>query len=308
MLPVHLPGTIPLIGRLAHSPVKKRQDQPRPSDDAATFARNWNPPSDTNSSSRPKDSTWRPKDRSSRPNLKRIGSRTPSAVLFGMRRTSRTTTTYSPLARIPTTSSLPGSNNNRSQQPPTSRPTCRRIRRHRRAHVTNPEPKMNSKPNRNQNKKSPPANGQVLESTAHARTAGAAPAQRTEEVSQRTLSHLPITSIDSHIPPPHSALNSSFALPLVQPDLNSSFALPPTHSALLPVNDIFLKQPPVRHSVTLGHAFTAPNHPPRTPINQSTERELSLSSLKSTACTPSCAGRHSSLNNRRRASLQLQSA
>ena len=120
-----------------------------------------------------------------------------------------------------------------------------------------------------------PATGQVLESTAHVRTVGAASAQRTE-VSQRTLSHLPITSIDSHIPPPHSALNSSFALPLVQSDLNSSFALPPTHSALLPVNDIFLKQSPVHHSVTLGHAFTAPNHPPRTPIDQSTERELSL--------------------------------
>ena len=35
------------------------------------------------------------------------------------------------------------------QQPPMSRPTCRR-----RAHVTNPEPKM--KPDQNQNKKSPP--------------------------------------------------------------------------------------------------------------------------------------------------------
>ena len=46
-----------------------------------------------------------------------------------------------------------------------------------------------------------PATGQFLESTAHARTVGAASAQRTE-VSQRTLSHLPITSIDSHIPPP----------------------------------------------------------------------------------------------------------
>ena len=45
-----------------------------------------------------------------------------------------------------------------------------------------------------------PATGQVLESTAHARTAGAASAhdQQTEEVSQRTPSHLPITSIDSH--------------------------------------------------------------------------------------------------------------
>ena len=83
-------------------------------------------------------------------------------------------------------------------------------------------------------------------------------------MSQRTLSHLPITSIDSHIPPPHSAaaLNSSFALPLVQSDLNSSFALPPpppAHSALLPVqNDIPLQQPPVRHSVTLAHTFNAP--------------------------------------------------
>ena len=120
-----------------------------------------------------------------------------------------------------------------------------------------------------------PATGQVLESTAHAHTVGAASAQRTE-VSQRTLSHLPITSIDSHIPPPHSAVNSSFALPLVQSDLNSSFALPPTHSALLPVNDISPKQPPVHHSVTLGHVFNAPNHQPRTPIDQLTERELSL--------------------------------
>ena len=71
-------------------------------------------------------------------------------------------------------------------------------------------------------------------------------------------------------------MNSSLALPLVQSDLNSSFALPPTHSALLPVNDISPKQPPVHHSVTLSHAFAAPNHPPRTPIDQSTERELSL--------------------------------
>ena len=140
MLPVHLPGTIPLIGRLAPSPIKKQQDQSRPSGDATTFERNWKPRSDTNSSSRP--------------NLKRIGSRTPSAVPFGMRRTSRTTTTYSPLAHIPRTPSLPGSNNNRRQQPPTSRPTCRRIRQHRRAHVTNSKPKM--KPDRNQNKKSPP--------------------------------------------------------------------------------------------------------------------------------------------------------
>ena len=136
-----------------------------------------------------------------------------------------------------------------------------------------------------------PAAGQVLESTAHARTVGAASAQRTE-VSQRTLSHLPITSIDSHIPPPHSAVNSSFALPLVQSDLNSSFALPPTHSALLPVNDIFLKQSPVHHSVTFGHAFTTPNHPPRTPIDQSTEQELSLVAEV----------------NHRRACLQLQTA
>ena len=131
-----------------------------------------------------------------------------------------------------------------------------------------------------------PATGQVLESTAHARTVGAASAQRTE-VSQRTLSHLP--SIDSHITPPHSApnssfalppahsdLHSSFALPLVQSDLNSSFALPPTHSALLPVNDISPKQPPVHHSVTLGHVFNAPNHQPKTPIDQLTEREISL--------------------------------
>ena len=123
-----------------------------------------------------------------------------------------------------------------------------------------------------------PATGQVLESTAHARTAGAASAhdQRTEEVSQRTPSHLPITSIDSHIPPPHSAVNSSFALPLLQSDLNSSFALPPTHSTLLLVNDTSPKQPPVHHSVTLGHVFNAPNHQPRTPIDQLTERELSL--------------------------------
>ena len=106
-----------------------------------------------------------------------------------------------------------------------------------------------------------PATGQVLESTTHARTAGAASTQRTEEVSQRTPSHLPITSIDSHIPPPHSAVNSSFALPLVQSDLNSSFALPPTHSALLPVNDIFLKQSPVHHSVTFAtHAAPTPTN------------------------------------------------
>ena len=172
MLPVHLPGTIPLIGRLAPSPVKKRQDQPRPS---ATFARNWNRRSDTNSSSqpknstwrpkdsswrpkdsswRPKDSSWRPKDSSSQPDFKRIGSRTPSAVRFGMRRTSRTAT-HSPLdlAHIPTTPSLLGSKTNRSQQPPTSRPTCRRICRHRRAHVTNPKPKV--KPDRNKNRNRP---------------------------------------------------------------------------------------------------------------------------------------------------------
>ena len=54
----------------------------------------------------------------------------------------------------PTTPSLPGSRNNRSQQPPTSRPTCRR---HWRAHVTNPEPKMKPDLNMlNQKKKSPP--------------------------------------------------------------------------------------------------------------------------------------------------------
>ena len=68
----------------------------------------------------------------------------------------------------------------------------------------------------------------------------------------------------------------TFALPLVQSDLNSSFALPPTHPALLSVNDISPKQPPVHHSVALGHVFNAPNHQPRTPIDQLTERELSL--------------------------------
>ena len=121
VLPVHLPGMIPFIGRLAHSPVKKRQDQPHPFDDAATFARNWNPPSDTNSSSRPKnstwwpkDSTWRPNDGSSQPKLKRIGSRKTSAVRFGMGRTSQTTTMHSPLSHIPTKPSLPGSNNNQN--------------------------------------------------------------------------------------------------------------------------------------------------------------------------------------------------
>ena len=48
---------------------------------------------------------------SSRPDLKRIGSRTPSAVRFGMRRTSQTTM-HSPLSHIPTKLSLPGLNNN----------------------------------------------------------------------------------------------------------------------------------------------------------------------------------------------------
>ena len=76
-----------------------------------------------------------------------------------------------------------------------------------------------------------PANGQVLESTPRTRTVDAASAQLTEleEVSQTTLPHLP--SIDSHIPPPHSAPNSSFALPSARQDLHSSFALPPVHSA-----------------------------------------------------------------------------
>ena len=32
----------------------------------------------------------------------------------------------------------------------------------------------------------------------------------------------------------------------------------------------------MHHSVTLSHAFTTPNYPPRTPIDQLTERELSL--------------------------------
>ena len=114
MLPVHQPVTIPLIGRLAPSPVKKRQNQLRPSDDAATFARNWNPRSDTNSSSRPKYSSSRPKNSSSPPKLKRIGSQKTSAVSFGMRRTSQTTTTHSPLTHIPTKPSLPGSNNNQN--------------------------------------------------------------------------------------------------------------------------------------------------------------------------------------------------
>ena len=126
-----------------------------------------------------------------------------------------------------------------------------------------------------------PATGQVLESTAHVRTVGAASAQRTE-VSQRTLSHLPITSIDSHIPPPHSALNSSFALPLVQSDLNSSFALPPTHSALLPVNDIFLKQSPVPHSVAFA------THAAPTPTNAASvaERTAQTPTTSSTSKSP----------------------
>ena len=246
LLPNRLLATTPPIGRLAYWPATLLPDWPRPSDDDATFARNWNPPSEKNKPSRPKESSSQPNYSSSRPNMKRIGSRTPSAVRFGMRRTSQTTTMHSPLSHSPTKPSLPGSNNNQKKS----------------------EPK----------EEIAPATGQVLESTAHARTAGAASAhdQRTEEVSQRTPSHLPITSIDSHIPPPHSAVNSSFALPLVQSDLNSSFALPPTHSALLPVNDISPKQPPVHHSVTLGHVFNAPNHQPRTPIDQLTERELSL--------------------------------
>ena len=127
-----------------------------------------------------------------------------------------------------------------------------------------------------------PATGQVLESTAHARTVGAASTQRTEEVSQRTPSHLPITSIDSHIPPPHSAVNSSFALPLVQSDLNSSFALPPTHSALLPVNDIFLKQSPVHHSVTFA------THAAPTPTNAASvaERTAQTPTTSSTSKSP----------------------
>ena len=126
-----------------------------------------------------------------------------------------------------------------------------------------------------------PATGQVLESTAHAHTVGAASAQRTE-VSQRTLSHLPITSIDSHIPPPHSAVNSSFVLPLVQSDLNSSFALPPTHSALLPVNDIFLKQSPVHHSVTFA------THAAPTPTNAASvaERTAQTPTTSSTSKSP----------------------
>ena len=88
VLPVRLPGTrtIPPIGRLAPSPVKKQLDQPRPSDDAANFKRTWNPPAENNSSSQH--------------NLQSIGSRTPSAVRFAMRRTSLTTTTLSPLARV----------------------------------------------------------------------------------------------------------------------------------------------------------------------------------------------------------------
>ena len=152
--------------------------------------------------------------------------------------------------------------------------------------------------------------GQVLESTAHFSTAGAASAQRKEEVSQHTRFHLLITSIDSHIPPPHSALNSSFTLPPAHSTLNSSFVLPlHTHrSALLPVNDIPSKQHPVHHSVALGHAFNAPSHPPRTQNDQLTTSRNSLMSLKSTACTPSCAGRHSSLNHHRWARLQLQTA
>ena len=85
MLPVRLPGTIQLSGRLVPSPVKKRPDQLRPSDDAANFARNWTPRSEMN--------------HSSQHNLKRIGSRTPSAVRFKMRRTSLTST-LSPLAHI----------------------------------------------------------------------------------------------------------------------------------------------------------------------------------------------------------------
>ena len=163
---------------------------------------------------------------------------------------------------------LPGSKNNRSQQPPTSRPTCRR-----RAHVTNPEPKM--KPDLNQSKKSPPQPDKSSSQLPMLRI-GSLSADRGGESAYTFPSPYLGTSIDSHIPPPHSAVNSSFALPLVQSDLNSSFALPPKHSALLPVNDISPKQPPVYHSVTLGHVFNAPNHQPRTPIDQLTERELSL--------------------------------
>ena len=104
---------------------------------------------------------------------------------------------------------------------------------------TGPEPKQEIAP----------ATGQVLESTAHARTAGAASAhdQRTEES-----------------------------------DLNSSFALPPTHSALLPVNDIFLKQSPVHHSVTFA------THAAPTPTNAASvaERTAQTTTTSSTSKSP----------------------
>ena len=166
MLPVHLPGTIPLIGRLAPSPVKKRQDQSRPSGDATTFARNWKPRSDTNSSSRP--------------NLKRIGSRNEenladnddvlsfrshpkNAIPAWIEQQPQTTATH-------VSADLPP----HSPTPPSARDQLKT------ENETRPELKQEIAP----------ANGQVLESTAHARTrmAGAASAQRTEELSQRTLS------------------------------------------------------------------------------------------------------------------------
>ena len=171
--------------------------------------------------------------------------------------------------------------------------------------------KWNQTGTKTRNRPPPPPkkNRQVLESTVHARTAGAASSQWTEAVSQRTLSHLPTTSIDSHVPPPHSALNSSFALPLVQSDLNYNFALPPAHSAFLPVNDISPKQPPC---ITQLHWVTHSLHQIICQVHRSTSWRSasgnSLLSLKSTACIPSCAGQHSSLNHHRRTCLQLQTA
>ena len=79
-------------------------DQPRPSDDDATFARNWNPPSEKNRSSRTNNS-------SSRPDLKRIGGRTPSAVRFGKR---RTTPLLSPPAHLANLPQLPATASNPS--------------------------------------------------------------------------------------------------------------------------------------------------------------------------------------------------
>ena len=104
LLPNRLLTTTPPIGRLAYWPATLLPDQPRPSDDDATFARNWNPPSEKNSSSQPKNS-------SSRPDLKRIGSRTPPVVRFGKR---RTTPLLSPPAHLANLPQLPATASNPS--------------------------------------------------------------------------------------------------------------------------------------------------------------------------------------------------